>query len=215
MAPPSERHGDRWSIHGRLLQTPHDNGAVEMQVGIEHGAEAIDKGHCPEASTGAPGLRLESVLDRFEEDPQNRRERRLMVEEIAQALGQGQEPLSYWDLGNHAFHQMRGGLRHAPDVARGTGLPDKARRGPVLESDRRYQRLFRRIGLPRRRSACFRASRRDRRAPGSVLAPRRPGMWPNGRWRRCFRCESRGSAQRILLYPAPGPWLLSWHRCSG
>ena len=49
-------------------------GAVEMQVGIERGAEAMDKGHRPEAGylrcTGAAGL--EAVFDRGEEDPQHR-----------------------------------------------------------------------------------------------------------------------------------------------
>jgi hypothetical protein len=59
-------------------------GAVEMQVGVERGAEAMDEGHGTEAGlrgcTGATGL--QSVLDRLELDPQHRPDKRgLMVEE--------------------------------------------------------------------------------------------------------------------------------------
>jgi len=45
--------------------------AMEMEVGIEHRAEAMDEAHHPEtgvdgcAGTGGP----EPVLDRYEEDP--------------------------------------------------------------------------------------------------------------------------------------------------
>jgi hypothetical protein len=42
-----------------------------------------------------------------------------MVEEIAQALGQGQDPLPHRDLRKHMVHEMSGRLRHAPGVARG------------------------------------------------------------------------------------------------
>ena len=83
----------------------------------------MDEGHRPEAGlrgcTGATGL--ESVLDRFEVDPQHRPDKRgLMVKETAQALMQGEYQLPYRHLGKHVVHQMCGTLRHAPGVARGT-----------------------------------------------------------------------------------------------
>ena len=54
-------------------------------------------------------LGLEPVLDRFEEDPQYRPDESwIMVEEIAQALGQGKHQLSYGHLGKHMVHEARG-----------------------------------------------------------------------------------------------------------
>lgn len=58
---------------------------------------AMDEGNGSEASvrgcTGTAGL--QSVLDRFKEDAQHRPdERRIIVEETAQALGQGPDPLA-------------------------------------------------------------------------------------------------------------------------
>lgn len=43
-----------------------------------------------------------------------------MVEEIAQALGQGQDLLPHRDLRKHMVHEMSGRLRHAPGVVRET-----------------------------------------------------------------------------------------------
>ena len=78
----------------------------------------MDEGHRPEAGlrgcTGAANL--ETLLDRFEEGPQHRldacperrrRKLRIMLEEIAQAFGQGEDPLPYRHLGKQVVHQMR------------------------------------------------------------------------------------------------------------
>ena len=42
-----------------------------------------------------------------------------MLEEIAQAFVQGEDPLPYRHLGKQVVHQVRGRLRHVPGVARG------------------------------------------------------------------------------------------------
>jgi len=42
-----------------------------------------------------------------------------MLEEIAQAFGQGEDPLPYRHLGKQVVHQMRGRLRHAPVLLEG------------------------------------------------------------------------------------------------
>ena len=52
-----------------------------------------------------------------------------MVEEIAQALGQGQDLCRTGTWGNTRSTRMRGGLHHAPGVARGTNPASFARVG--------------------------------------------------------------------------------------
>ena len=99
-----------------------DDHAVEVQVGIEAGAEAVDEGHgcepCRGARTGA--VRAQAGRHRAQEQPQGGAlEVGVALQEIAQVLGHREHPLSQRQVRQHAIGQMRCGLYHAPRVARG------------------------------------------------------------------------------------------------
>ena len=60
------------------------------------------------------------ALDLIEEDPQGAIEGlTVMLKVVAQALGQGQDPLAHRQRGQYMIDEVSGGLGHAPRVARG------------------------------------------------------------------------------------------------
>jgi hypothetical protein len=101
-----------------------------------------------------------------------------MVEEIAQALGQGQDPLPHRDLRKHMVHEVSGRLRHAPGVARGAhtaplagvgdqevmsappaaGAAEPVGQDPALEVLRRSRSTKRGMGSPSGSASGTRAS---------------------------------------------------------
>ena len=99
---------------------------------LRGGAEALQEGHCAEARTGrcARTGEPQTVLDGAQEDAQHGVEsRRVAVEEEAQALGEGHDPLAHGDLREHMINQVGSGLGHAPGGAGGTDAASLAGEG--------------------------------------------------------------------------------------
>ncbi len=109
----TERRG-RWSdteVAGQYrdvcFKYPIDIAAMKVQVGIERGAEAVDKGHGPKADGGrrTRTLGLEPLLDACRKirntGPMSAGS---WWRKIAQAFGQRQYPLTYRHLRKHLVH---------------------------------------------------------------------------------------------------------------
>ena len=82
----------------------------------------MDEGHRADsrlgARVGAAGAQVS--LDGIEEDAQSAVPRlALVLEMIAQTLGQGEHPLAHRQTGQDMIHEVGGSLCHAPGVARG------------------------------------------------------------------------------------------------
>jgi len=104
------------------LEHAVDDHAVEVQVGIEVGAEAVDEGHGSEPRRGARtgAARAQAGLHRVQEQPQGRAlQVGVALQEVTQALGYREHPLPQRQVRQHAIGQMRCGGHHAPRVARG------------------------------------------------------------------------------------------------
>jgi len=86
---------------GFAAEEPVGDAAVEMGVGVEGRAEALQEAHCAEARTGrcAGTGQPQTVFDGAQKDAQRGVERcRVTVEEETQALGEGHDPLAHGDL---------------------------------------------------------------------------------------------------------------------
>jgi hypothetical protein len=112
-----EDHPVRW----RGLEHAVDDHAVKVQVRIERRAEAVDEGHRAETGGGTRprAVGAQAGLHRAQEELQGRTlELGVAFQEVAQPLGHGQYPLPQRQLWQDVIGQMRGGLHHAPRVAR-------------------------------------------------------------------------------------------------
>ncbi len=180
----------------------------------------MDKGHRPEAGlrrcAGLEGL--ESVLDPFEQDPQTGPTRAgSWVKEIAQALGQRQEPLGAGinrrgEAGERAAHRRSSDPRW-PRVMR--GRPQGCWRSVGGGSCRRGDVTTLAVGLRVRARARSRVRERARR---SRVAPRFPGFGTPGvqlgggrrpaRDRTAFLPLAYGARHTVLygLARHPGCW---------
>ena len=115
----------------RLEYTVED-AAVVVEVAIERGAKAVNEAHRPEACScrGAGAAAAQMRLDHPQEDAQHRGHGPgFTLQEIAQALGYGQHPVSDRQGREGLIDQMRGGLDHAPGVARGADAAPLAGEG--------------------------------------------------------------------------------------
>jgi hypothetical protein len=97
-----------------------DDHAVEVQVGIEAGAEAVSEGHRAKACRGAGiwAVRPQALLHRAQEQaPGSTFEVGIALQEVAQPLGHGKYPPQR-QVRQDVLGEMRRRRRHAPGVAR-------------------------------------------------------------------------------------------------
>ena len=98
-----------------------DDHAMEVQVEIEGGTEAVNERDRAEARRRARTwtVRTQALLHRAQEHPQGRAlEGGVAVQEVAQPLRHRQHPLPHWQAWEDVIRQMRRGLHHAPGIAR-------------------------------------------------------------------------------------------------
>ena len=98
-----------------------DDHAMEVQVRIERGAEAVDEGHRAEAGRGARtrAVRAQAWLHRAQEQAQSSTLKfGIAVQEVAQALGHRQDPLPHRQAWQDVIGEMGRRRHHAPGVAR-------------------------------------------------------------------------------------------------
>ena len=114
------------------LENPLDHDAVEVDVGIEQGAEAVDEGDRadPGGWTRPRAALAQALLHRTEEDVQRQGlHGRIVLQEVAQALGHRQHPLAHRQPRHDVIGEMRCGLDHAPGVAGRAHAAPLAREG--------------------------------------------------------------------------------------
>jgi len=98
-----------------------EDAAVKVQMRVQRRAEAVDEDHRAQAGcAGAAGTMLaQAALDGAQQDAHDHAlQRGIVVQEIAQPLGHGQNPLPQRQRRQHVIAQRRGGRDHAPGVAR-------------------------------------------------------------------------------------------------
>ncbi len=103
-----------------LISLDEGDQAVKMDMAIEGGAKAVDKGHGAETGTrwrAGAGL-PKGRLARTQEDPKQGSERLgTMTQEPAQALGKRQDPLASRHPREHMLRKVSRRLGHAARVA--------------------------------------------------------------------------------------------------
>lgn len=106
---------------------------VVVDVQIERGLEALDRGHGAAAPAADSALRGSPALEgqeRADEDAENgAAELVIPSERVTQTVGQRQYLLANGKTAEHVVGQVRGQLRHPPPAARGTEGAPPAREG--------------------------------------------------------------------------------------
>ena len=106
-----------------LLEEAIDHAEMKVKVGVEAGAEAMEKAHGSEGGIGwGSGTGLsQGGLKGPEEDVQHGGGGPGPVVEVgSQTLGEGEHKLSHRDVGEDVVHHMGGGLGHVAGPARRT-----------------------------------------------------------------------------------------------
>ncbi|MFZ1058261.1 MAG: hypothetical protein WAP47_03600 [Candidatus Rokuibacteriota bacterium] len=107
---------------GRVLaEHPVEGEGVEVDVQVEPAPEALDDGEgAGVAVTDARsvGLAVVEVQESPDEDAEDGAAEAVVPgEQVAQAVGEAQDPLADGDAGQHTIHEVGGALGHAPTAA--------------------------------------------------------------------------------------------------
>jgi hypothetical protein len=100
---------------------PVEDAAVKMQMRVQRRTEAVDEDHRAQAGRGAAAgtVRAQAALDGAQQEAQDHAlQGRIVVQEIAQPLRYGEDPLAHRQRRQHVIGQMRRRLDHAPGFAR-------------------------------------------------------------------------------------------------
>ncbi len=104
-----------------LGEDPIEHERMEMNIQIQRATEALDDRDTPGLPIADPALARLLALkaqERAHDDTQHgAAEGVIPGEEVAEAVGEAQDPLAYGHSGQHLVHQMGGALGHAPAPA--------------------------------------------------------------------------------------------------
>jgi hypothetical protein len=123
---------------GQVAEYPVEDEGMEVDVEVEPAAEALDDGERASVAIRdavLAGLAAIEVQERPDKDTEDGAAEAVVPgEQIAQPVGQAEDPLPHGDAGQHAVHEAGGALGHAPAAAARTEAAPLAGKGnqPLL-----------------------------------------------------------------------------------